>query len=99
MIVSSSSSVAPRVSVLIGRVSTEDDRRILETLQSLDERQGEHGCEVLLADRIQDAVSEEVASRYPQVKLIPCAPTTTLPMMRTLAFDESRADIVAVTED
>jgi hypothetical protein len=99
MIVSTSSPAAPRVSVVIGRVSTEDDRRILETLQSLDEHQGEHQCEVLLADRIQDAVSDEVARRYPQVKLIACARETTLPMMRTLAFDASRAGIVAVTED
>jgi hypothetical protein len=87
------------VAVLIGLVSTEDRDRILETLESLATKQGEVACEVILVDRRKDDVSREIARRYPQVRLIPCPAGTTLPEMRTMAFEASRADIVAVTED
>lgn len=88
-----------RISVLIGRVSTEDTDRILETLASLANRQGETACEVIIADRLQDAVSTEIARSYPQVRILSCPPGTSLPEMRTLALDASSGDIVAVTED
>lgn len=87
------------ISVLIGLVSTEDRSRILETLDALANKQGAVACEVILVDRRRDNVSEEIARRYPKVRLIPCPAHTPLPEMRTLALDASRADIVAVTED
>ncbi len=87
------------ISVVIGLVSTEDGTRILETLTSLHEKQGEHGCEVVLADRRCDAVSAEIRRRFPQVVIIECARTTTLPEMRTLAYRRTKADLIAVTED
>ncbi|MDP3174717.1 MAG: glycosyltransferase [Phenylobacterium sp.] len=87
------------LSVVIGRVSTEDGDRILETLASLDEQQGERICEVVLADRLGGAVSAEIARRYPHVKIIPCDPGMALPEMRTIALEASTAAIVAVTED
>lgn len=88
-----------RISVLIGRVSTEDTDRILETLASLANKQGETACEVIIADRLQDAVSTEIARVYPQVRILSCPTGTSLPEMRTLALDASSGDIVAVTED
>lgn len=88
-----------RISVLIGRVSTEDTDRILETLSSLANKQGETACEVIIADRLQDAVSTEIARVYPQVRILSCPPGTSLPEMRALALDASSGDIVAVTED
>ena len=99
MIVSNQSGPVPAVSVVIGLVSTVDRHRILETLAFLHEGQGEHACEVILADRRQDEVSAAIRSRYPQVAIIDCPANTTLPVMRTLAFEQSRAAIVAVTED
>lgn len=91
------SAAPPRVSVLIGLVSTEDGDRILETLAAL---KGEaEPCEVVLADRRQDEVSRRIAERYPDVRMVPCAKETTLPEMRALALDASSGDIVAVTED
>jgi hypothetical protein len=99
MIVSHDAAQVPPISVVIGLVSTEDRDRILETLGSLHDRQGDKTCEVILADRRHDEISAEIARLYPQVRIIACAPTTTLPEMRTIAFDASRADIVAVTED
>lgn len=93
------SNTGPKVAVVIGLVSTEDKERILETLASLDEKQGEIACEVVLADRRQDEISREIARRYPAVRMLPCPAGTTLPTMRTLALEASNAPIVAVTED
>lgn len=87
------------LAVVIGLVSTEDRERILETLQSLHERQGQVACEVVLADRRRDQVSSAVRERFPQVRIIDCPAATTLPEMRTLAFEQTRAPLVAVTED
>jgi hypothetical protein len=89
----------PPVAVVIGLVSTVDRDRILETLAFLHEAQGDHCCEIVLADRRKDAVSAEIRRRYPQVQIIDCPANTTLPVMRTLAFDATSAPIVAVTED
>lgn len=89
----------PEVSVVIGLVSTEDGARILETLTSLHERQGPRRCEVVLADRRCDAVSAEIKKRFPQVAIIECSKTTTLPEMRAMAYARTGADLVAVTED
>ena len=87
------------ISVIIGLVSTEDRDRILETLDSLANRQGDLSCEVVLADRRQDDISREIVRRYPEVRFVPCGPDMPLPEMRTLAFEASTAPIVAVTED
>jgi hypothetical protein len=89
----------PPVAVVIGLVSTADGDRIFETLAFLHEAQGNHRCEVVLADRRKDSVSDEIRRRYPQVQIIDCAADTTLPVMRTLAFEASSSSIVAVTED
>jgi hypothetical protein len=99
MIVSHGGKAPAPISVVIGLVSTEDGDRILETLQSLHERQGDDTCEVTLADRRKDAVSAEIRARYPQVAIVECDAGTTLPEMRTVAFEASRGAIVAVTED
>lgn len=89
----------PRISVIIGLVSTEDSERILETLGSLFRNQGEDSCEIVLVDRRRDAVSIEILRRYPNIKLIDCPASTSLPEMRAIAFWHSHGEIVAVTED
>jgi len=89
----------PAISIVIGLVSTEDGDRILETLTSLQEKQGARQCEVVLADRRCDKVSAEIARRFPQVLIVQCANSTTLPEMRTLAYRRTNADLIAVTED
>ena len=87
------------VSVILGRVSTEDGDRVLETIAALQPDVAGGPCEIVIADRIQDAVSDRIARDYPQVRLIPCASDTTLPEMRTRAYETSTGEIVAVTED
>lgn len=91
--------VTPTISVVIGRVSTEDDHRVLETLAALRPEAAGGACEIVVADRIGGAVSARIACDYPEVILIPCAPETTLPDMRTRAYEASTGAIVAVTED
>ena len=86
-------------SVVIGRVSTEDDERILETLESLYNQDEDPPLEVLLADRISDHVSQRIHSEYPDVTIIECPSTTDLPTMRTLATRQAAGDFVLVTED
>lgn len=86
-------------SVLIGLVSTEDRDRILETLDSLRRQEGDHACEVILADRRDDAVSEIIKERYPEARLIACPAGMSLTELRTAAFDQAAGEFVIVTED
>lgn len=99
MIVPVASDPQAPVAVVIGLVSTEDRARILETLQALSEGQGSLACEVVLVDRRRDDVSARVRERFPQVRIVECDSSTTLPEMRTIAFEQTRAPVVAVTED
>tara|TARA_R110002110_G_scaffold74123_3_gene196220 strand:+ start:2141 stop:3076 length:936 start_codon:yes stop_codon:yes gene_type:complete len=86
-------------SVVIGRVSTEDNERILETLESLYNQEDDLSLEVLLADRISDHVSQRIQSDYPDTKIIECSLDTDLPTMRTLATKQAVGEFVLVTED
>ena len=87
------------LSVVLGRVSTEDGDRVLETIAALDPKAGGAPCEIVIADRLQDEISERIRKEHPHVKLVPCPLGMTLPEMRLLAFDETKGSIVAVTED
>ena len=87
------------LSILIGPVSTHDTKRILETLEALRVQSGSPPHEVIIADRRLDAVSEIIRSQYPEVRVLPCAVGTSLPELRTLAFESSRGESVVITED
>jgi hypothetical protein len=87
------------LSVILGRVSTEDGDRVLETIAALDPEHSGATCEIVIADRLQDAITERIKVEHPHVRLIACPPGTTLPEMRLRAFKESTGSIVAVTED
>lgn len=86
------------ISVVLGRVSTEDGDRVLETIAAFTDGTR---CpfEIVVADRLQDGVSATIAERFPAVRLVPCPATMSLPEMRTVAFEASRGRLVAVTED
>lgn len=87
------------VSVILGRVSTEDGDRVLETIAALTGNETQCRYEIVIADRIRDHVSETIAYQYPDVTLIPCAPHVSLPEMRAIALEASTGTLVAVTED
>lgn len=86
-------------SILIGRVSTEDSTRILEMLDELRAQENAPAYEVIITDRRQDWVSERIRATFPEVQLFSCPANTSLPELRTLAFDSSRGDYIVVTED
>lgn len=93
------SSKKPGIAVILGRVSTEDTDRVIETIEALDPRVSGEMCEIVIADRLQDKLTDRIRRDYPHVKLIDCPPEMALPEMRALAFEASTAPIVAVTED
>jgi Glycosyl transferase family 2 len=86
-------------SILIGRASTEDSARILETLNALRVQKGSPTYEVIIADRLCDAVTELLCVAYPEAQIIRCATRTSLPELRALAFDRARGHYVVLTED
>ena len=69
----------PLFSILIGRVSTEDGERIIETLESLRNQDAPLTREVIVVDRLDDAVSKVIGARFPEVKLLPCGRNASLP--------------------
>jgi hypothetical protein len=89
----------PTFSVLIGRASTEDSARILETLDALRAQQGSPAHEVVIVDRLADTITDRIRVDYPEVQLFPCPVATSLPEMRWLALCKAHGDFVAVTED
>jgi hypothetical protein len=89
----------PRIAVVLGRVSTEDTDRVIETIEALDPAVSGEPCEIVIADRLQDKLTDRIRRDFPQVRLVDCPADMALPEMRTLAFEASSAPIVAVTED
>lgn len=87
------------IAVVLGRVSTEDTDRVIETIEALDPVVSGERCEIVIADRLQDKITDLIRRVYPHVRLIDCPPGMTLTEMRTLAYEASAAPIVAVTED
>src|SRR5215471_9178195 len=85
------------LSVLISRVSTEDGTRIFELLNALRTQGLLH--EVIIADRLNDGVSELIRTLYPEACLIPCSARMSIPELRTLALDQARGTFAVVTED
>jgi glycosyltransferase involved in cell wall biosynthesis len=86
-------------SILVGRVSTEDHDRILEALTALRRQEGNHTYQVVLADRLNDAVTDLIAANYPEVRLIACDANATLPAMRADALNVATGKYIIVTED
>ncbi|NUT00295.1 MAG: glycosyltransferase [Sphingomonas sp.] len=89
----------PVIAVVLGRVSTEDSDRVIETIEALDPAVSGEPCEIVIADRLQDDLTARIRRDYPYVRLIDCPAGMTLTEMRTLAYEASKAPIVAVTED
>lgn len=89
----------PALSVILGRVSTEDGDRVIETILALDPATSGAECEIVIADRLQDAISGRIEREFPHVRLVQCPAEMSLPEMRTMALDASSGRIVAVTED
>ena len=88
-----------RFSIVIGRVSTEDSDRILETVDPLRQQTYRAPFEVLIVDRLNDAISSKLETHQPHVTLLRCDRRTTLPSMRALGLRAAKGEWVVVTED
>jgi hypothetical protein len=55
--------------------------------------------EILVVDRVGEALRREVAGRFPSVLLLAAPVDTTIPDLRALAFEAATAPVVAVIED
>lgn len=55
--------------------------------------------EVLVADRVGDAVRGPLQRSFPQARLIAAEAGTTIPVLRALAFAQARGAVVGVIED
>ena len=86
-------------SILMGRVSTEDSARVLESLVALRRQERSPTHEVVIVDRLQDAVTDIIRRDHPEVVLLACAANTTLPEMRRLALERASGLFIIVTED
>lgn len=86
-------------SILVGRVGTQDTARILECLAALRRQVGAPAHEVVIIDRVQDAVTATIRREHPEVVLVDCAAETTLPVMRRLALERASGAYAVVTED
>ena len=86
-------------SILIGRVSTEDEGRILETLDAIASQQASFAFEIIIADRRNGEISQTLLQRFPNIHLLTCNVGTPLPKLLALALDHAAGDYIVVTED
>ncbi|MEZ5895318.1 MAG: glycosyltransferase family 2 protein [Parvularculaceae bacterium] len=87
---------SPDLSVVIPSVnSIEDLRGCLDALKSQDGAT----LEIVVVDRLGEAVRNAVAEEFPDVIVIPTPYDATIPEMRALGFDRATADAVACIED
>lgn len=87
----------PLLSVVVPSVNGWSD--LEPCLGALDGERRETPLEVLVPERCGEAVRNQLALTFPWVRVLPVPATTTIPMMRALAFDVARAPSVAVIED
>ncbi len=89
-------SLASRLSVVVPSVNGWGD--LEGCLDALLAQEGGVDLEILVADRIGDSIRTRLED-YPAVRLLEAAPSTTIPELRALAFDEASGDVVGVIED
>lgn len=90
-------SSGPQLSVVVPSVNGLGD--LVGCLQALMAEAESVALEILVADRVGEALRREVANRFPGVQLLSAPVDTTIPDLRALAFDAATAPVVAVIED
>lgn len=88
---------APELSVVVPSVNGLDDLR--ECLEALAAEARHEAIEILVPERCGEAVRRVVARDYPQARLLPASPRTTIPDLRAMGFEAAGGDTVAVIED
>lgn len=88
---------APALSVVVPSVNGWED--LEGCLAALAAEAEETPLEILVPDRVGEALRERVRAAYPAVRVLPAGPETTIPALRALAFEAATAPAVAVIED
>ena len=68
-------------------------------IDALVHQEGIASVEILVPDRLGEALRSCVRERFPQVRVIEAPADTTIPELRRLAFAEARCEVVGVIED
>lgn len=87
---------SPEISVIIPAVNSLSDLR--DCLAAL-RRQESIKLEIVVLERLGRAFGDQVASEFPEVKIIEMEHATPIPEMRAKGFEVAVADLVAVIED
>lgn len=87
----------PDFSVVIPSVNGWSDLK--DCLQALVRQLSGATIEILVADRVGEAVQAALRKSYPSVRLLKAPAKTSIPALRALALREARAEIVGVIED
>lgn len=97
MSVPHAASIGPELSVVVPSVNGLGD--LAECLEALMVEAGTVPLEILVVDRVGEALRREVAARFPSVLILAAPVDTTIPDLRALAFEAATAPVVAVIED
>jgi glycosyltransferase involved in cell wall biosynthesis len=88
---------SPELSVVVPSVNSLDD--LAGCLQALEAQRADVRLEVLVADRLGEAVRDEVRRRFPATRVIAAPLESTIPELRAMAIKAATGDLVAVIED
>lgn len=86
-----------QLSVVVPSVNGIDD--LTATLTALERQRDDVSLEVLVVDRLGEALRDAVRRRFPCVRILAVPEDATIPEMRALAFRSATAPAVAVIED
>ena len=87
----------PQLSVVIPSVNGKP--WILNCLERLHQQTAADSLEIIVCDRLQDDATETIRKRFPDVRVEPNPPDTSIPALRWLGMKRARAEIIAVIED
>lgn len=87
----------PNLSVVVPSVNGWAD--LQGALNALCAQQGDIDLEMLVVERVGNAVRVPLRQLFPQATVIEVAPHVTIPQMRAMAFEAAHAEVVGVIED
>ncbi len=87
----------PQLSVVIPSVNGKP--WILNCLERLYQQTAADSLEIIVCDRLQDDATETIRKRFPDVRVEPNPPDTSIPALRWQGMKQARAEIIAVIED
>ena len=87
----------PDLSVVVPSVNGWSD--LQDALKALYAQRGNATLEIIVVERVGDAVRTPLKQRFPQAIVIEVGKEVTIPQMRALAFKTAHAEVVGVIED